>query len=247
MEELDLSATATKELPDSIPNLPKPRQLLLLGVPSLRRFPWHKLQRLPDVFCLDQCSNRTINHSDHPQGAQVCISDSRLFYSFGYDTMNSVRAGELLTTFYVRVTSCKSTSSKLKDEEDMVMINKVQMAPPAYADVNRLYLTDGVSMVSMDDVPPFRVTKRHVEISAADRYPRGLTYLLKVTKSISMLGDTHVSCLSDLGDTHVSCLSDLGDCSFDELEECMLRRCRSSVITWMYYLYKMHMSPVSEV
>jgi len=141
LEELDLSATAIKELADSIPNLPKLRQLLLLGVPSLRRFPWHKLQRLPDVFCLDQCSNRTINHSDHPQGAQVCISDSRLFYSFGYDTMNSVRAGELLTTFYVRVTSCKSTSSKLKDEEDMVMINKVQMAPPAYADVNRLYLT----------------------------------------------------------------------------------------------------------
>ncbi|XP_066347685.1 disease resistance protein At4g27190-like [Miscanthus floridulus] len=121
--ELDLSATAIKELVDSIPNLPKLRQLLLLGVPSLRRFPWHKLQRLPNVFCLDQCSNRTINHSDHPQGAQVCISDSRLLYSFGYDTMNSVRAGELLTTFYVRVTSCKSTSSKLKDEEDMVMIN----------------------------------------------------------------------------------------------------------------------------
>ena len=44
--------------------------------------------------------------------------------------------------------------------------------------------------MSMDDVPPFRVTKRHVEISAADRYPRGLTYLLTVTKSISMLGDT---------------------------------------------------------
>jgi len=115
----------------------------------------------------------------------VCLSDSRLFYSFGYDTMNSVRAGELLTTFYVRVTSCKSTSSKLKDEEDMVMINKVQMAPPAYADVNRLYLTDGVSMVSMDDVPPFRVTKRHVEISAADRYPHGLEYLLRSSHQIN--------------------------------------------------------------
>jgi hypothetical protein len=27
-----------------------------MGVPSLKRFPWHKLERLPDVFCLDQCS-----------------------------------------------------------------------------------------------------------------------------------------------------------------------------------------------
>jgi hypothetical protein len=56
LEELDLSATAIKELPDSIPNLPRLRRLLLMGVPSLKRFPWHKLERLPDVFCLDQCS-----------------------------------------------------------------------------------------------------------------------------------------------------------------------------------------------
>ena len=81
-------------------------------------------------------------------------------------------------------------------------------------------------MVSMDDVPPFRVTKRHVEISAADRYPHGLKYLLRVTKSISMLGDTHVSCLSDLGDYSY----------FDELEECMLRRCHRMVRVFSYDL-----------
>ena len=76
----------------------------------------------------------------------------------------------------------------------------------------------------MDDVPPFRVTKRHVEISAADRYPHGLTYLLTVTKSISMLGDTPVSCLSDLGDYR-----------FDKLEECMLRRCHRMVQVFSYH------------
>ena len=95
----------------------------------------------------------------------------------------------------------------------MVMINKVQMAPPAYADVNRLYPTNGVSMVSMDNVSPFRVTKRHVEISAADRYPDGLEYLLRVTKSISMLGDYG---------------------RFNELEECMLRRCHQMVQVFSY-------------
>ncbi|KAG2565905.1 uncharacterized protein LOC120681084 [Panicum virgatum] len=63
LEELDLSATAIKELPDNISNLPQLRRLLLRGVPSLRRFPWHKLDRFPDVFCLDQCSSTgTVNH-----------------------------------------------------------------------------------------------------------------------------------------------------------------------------------------
>ena len=64
-------------------------------------------------------------------------------------------------------------------------------------------------MVSMDDVPPFRESERHVGISAVERYPHGLRYLLAVTDSISMTDDTHVSCLNDLSrldDTHVSCL-----------------------------------------
>jgi hypothetical protein len=214
LEELDLSATAIKELPDNIPNLPKLRQLLLLGVPSLRRLRWHRLRRLPDVFCLDQCSNRTINHCDHPQVTQVCVSDCRLFYSFHDATRDLVRAGKLLKTFYVRVTSCMSTTRKMQCEVDMVTTS----TPPVYDDVNHRYLTDRASMVSMDDVPPFRKTERHVEISAADRYPHGLKYLLQVTKSISMLDDTHVSCLSNLGDY-----------SFLELEECMLQRCHRMV------------------
>ncbi|CAN6227955.1 unnamed protein product [Urochloa humidicola] len=215
LEELDLSATAIKELPEDIPNLPRLRRLLLMGVPSLRRFPWHKLQRLPGVFCLDHVSDRTSNHSN-PQVPQVCTSDSRLFYSFNENTRDLVRRGQNLKSFYVRVTSSKATTRKIQDEENTVETNKLGEALTAYADVNRRYLTGGVSMVSMDDVPPFRETERHVEISAVDRYPNGLKYLLQVTKSISMSDDCHVSYLTDLS-------------YFGELEECMLKRCDQMV------------------
>ena len=74
-------------------------------------------------------------------------------------------------------------------------------------------------MVSMDDVPPFRESERHVGISAVERYPHGLKYLLEVTKSISMSDDTHVSCLGDLSDLVV-------------LEECKLQRCHRMVLVF---------------
>ena len=218
MEELDLSATTIKELPDNIPNLPQLRRLLLRGVPSLRRFPWHKLDRFPDVFCLDQCSSDgAVNHDcSTPQVAQVCISDSRLFYSFNDATVDLVRRGRLLKSFNVQITSCKATTRKIQDEEGTVKTNKLHASLVAYADVNRRYLTDGVSMVSMDDVPPFRESERHVGISAVERYPHGLKYLLRVTKSISMSDDTHVSCLNDLSRLNM-------------LEECKLQRCHRVV------------------
>ncbi|CAL5027718.1 unnamed protein product [Urochloa decumbens] len=183
LEELDFSATAIKELPENIPNLPHLRQLLLMGVPSLRRFPWHKLQRLP------------------------------------------IRAGQILKYFYVQVTSCNATARKIQYEVDTVNTNKLQEAQTTYADVNRRYMTEGVlSMVSMDDVPPIRETERHVEISAADRYPHGLGYLLQVTKSISMSDDAHVSCLSDLGVLD------------NVLEECKLRRCHKMKIVFTSFV-----------
>ncbi|CAL5032341.1 unnamed protein product [Urochloa decumbens] len=221
LEELELSSTAIKELPDNIPNLPHLRQLLLMGVPSLRRFPWHKLQRLPSVFCLDHFSERTTNHSN-PQVAHVCINDSRLFYSFNLYVRNLVRGGQILKSFYVQVTSCNATARKIQYEVDTVNTNKLQKAQTAYADVNRRYMTEGVSMVSMDDVPPIRETERHVEISAADRYPHGLGCLLQVTKSTSMSDDAHVSCLTDLGYLD------------NELEECKLQRCHQMKIVFKY-------------
>ncbi|PVH35237.1 LOW QUALITY PROTEIN: hypothetical protein PAHAL_7G133700 [Panicum hallii] len=220
LEELDLSATAIKELPDNIPNLPKLKCLLLRGVPSLRRFPWHKLRRLPDVFCLDQCSDGTVNHHYSPEAAQVCISDSRLFYSFNDATRNLViRRGRLLKSFYVQVTSCKATTREIQDGEDMVKTNKLHASLAAYANVHRGYLTDGVSMMSMDDVPPFRETERHVEISAVERYQHGLKHLLEVIKSISMSDDTHVSGLNDLS-------------GLEMLEECKLQRCHRMMLVF---------------
>ncbi|XP_062227360.1 uncharacterized protein LOC133925449 [Phragmites australis] len=216
LEELDLSATAIKELPANIPNLPQLRRLLLMGVPFLRRFPWHQLQRLPYEFCLDQCSDRNGNNYS-PQVAQVCVSESRMFYSFNDATMNLVKGGQLLKSFHLRVTSSKERTRKVQDEEDMVTNYMLQVSVSAYADVNCHYLAEGVSMVSMDVVPPFRETHRHVEISAVDRYPTGLNYLLRVTKSISMMYDTHVYCLDNLTGY------------FDELEECKLLRCHRMV------------------
>ncbi|TVU14677.1 hypothetical protein EJB05_38161, partial [Eragrostis curvula] len=229
LEDLNLSATAIKELPACIPNLPRLRRLLLVGVPSLRRFPWHEVRRLPDVFYLDQCSDGNITNLSQPQVTQVCINDSRFFYSFNSDSGNLVRYGKLCKSFYVRVASRKARCRKVQDEEDMAFIKKLQVSvSAAYADVSRCYLTEGVSMVPMDDVPPIRETDRHVEISAVERYPHGLNHLLDVTKSISMMDDTHVDSLTNL-------LS--GDLC--ELEECMLRRCHqmTRVFRWADYLH----------
>ncbi|TVU14688.1 hypothetical protein EJB05_38172, partial [Eragrostis curvula] len=226
LEDLNLSATAIKELPAFIPNLPRLRRLLLVGVPSLRRIPWHEVRRLPDVFYLDQCSDGNITNLSQPQVTQVCISDSRFFYSFNSDSRKLVRDGKLFKSFYVRVASRKARCRKVQDEEDMAFIKKLQVSvSAAYADVSRCYLTEGVSMVPMDDVPPIRETQRHVEISAIERYPHGLKHLLDVTKSISMMDDTHVVSLNDLSD-------------LQELEECMVRRCHqmTCVFRWADYL-----------
>ncbi|KAG0543696.1 hypothetical protein BDA96_02G211000 [Sorghum bicolor] len=218
LEELDLSATGIKELPAHIPNLPRLRQLLLIGVPALRRFPWHALKRLPDIVCLDQSLEGNGVHCS-PQVAQmVSTSNSRLFYSFFSHSAYLVRSGHFLKSFYIQVKSFKARFMKTNDEDDMVTSNMLQVSESTYADVNHQYLTGGVSMlVSMDDMLPFRVTERHVEISAVDRYPAGLTHLLEVTKSVCMMNDTHVTSLSG----HLS--------NFNDLEECKLRRCHRMV------------------
>ncbi|TVU14682.1 hypothetical protein EJB05_38166, partial [Eragrostis curvula] len=83
-------------------------------------------------------------------------------------------------------------------------------------------------MVPMEDVPPIRETDCHVEISAVERYPDGLKHLLDVTKSISVMDDTHVFSLrASFTILIILALSDLSN-DLDELEECMLRRYESN-------------------
>lgn len=218
LEELDLSATAIKELPAEIPNLPQLRRLLLMGVSSLSRFPWHKLQRFPDMFCLDCCAQGNGNNYDDQVTnikkniAHVCIEDSRLFYSFNINTRRLVEYGEFFQDFYVQIAQCKTNIRRLEDEQDMMADKLTELAnkKSPYGDVYRRYMAKEFSVVAI--APPIRQTKRHVEMSATNRYPHGLYSLLQVAKSISLIDDTYVSCLTKLS-------------SFDKLEDCKLRSC----------------------
>jgi hypothetical protein len=106
------------------------------------------------------------------QAISSVVQDRRKIRLHGpYD---KVRGGEFFKSLYVQVTSRMARRRKMQDEQDTVLNKMIQVLVSAYSDVNHRYLTEGISMVSMDDVPPVRETERHVEISAAQRYPRGL-------------------------------------------------------------------------
>uniref|UniRef100_A0A0E0DDJ8 Disease resistance protein At4g27190-like leucine-rich repeats domain-containing protein n=1 Tax=Oryza meridionalis TaxID=40149 RepID=A0A0E0DDJ8_9ORYZ len=219
LEELDLSATAIKELPAEIPNLPQLRQLLLMGVSSLSRFPWHKLQRFPDMFCLDCCTAQgNGNHYDDQVAhmkkkfVHVCIEDSRLFYNFNYNTKKLVHYGAYFQAFYVQIAPCKANIRRLEDEQDMLADKLTELAnkKSPYGDVYHHYVAEEFSVTFI--APPNGQTKRHVEMSAMNRYPHGLSILLEFATSISLTDDIYVSCLTDLSD-------------LDKLEDCKLRLC----------------------
>uniref|UniRef100_A0A0D9W4G9 NB-ARC domain-containing protein n=1 Tax=Leersia perrieri TaxID=77586 RepID=A0A0D9W4G9_9ORYZ len=211
LEDLDLSATSIKELPADIPNLPQLRRLLLMGVPFLRRFPWHSLERFPDVFHLDHCTKVNDNNYDDQVShlsrkvAYLCVEDSTFFYSFTDETRCSVERGKFFQSLYVQIAPCTVNIRRLEDEHG-ILANKLQelaQKKSVYGDVYCHYMTEEVSVVS---------TTRHVEMFAIDRYPDGLRCLLDVVKSISMTEDTFVSCLSNLSDLYL-------------LEDCTLRLC----------------------
>uniref|UniRef100_A0A0D9XS23 Disease resistance protein At4g27190-like leucine-rich repeats domain-containing protein n=1 Tax=Leersia perrieri TaxID=77586 RepID=A0A0D9XS23_9ORYZ len=208
LEDLDLSGTAIKELPINIPNLPQLRRLLLMGFPAQSRFPWHKLQRFLSVFFLDHYAQGYGNHYDD-QVVRVCVKDSRLFYSFNDKTKDLIAP----STVNIR---------RLEDEENMLdnkLLELAQKRSP-YGDVHCRCMAKEFSAVSMA-APPIRQTARHVQISAAEWDPRGLGYLLAVTKSISMTGYSHVYGLSDLSD-------------LEELEECKLYFCHQMNCVFEY-------------
>lgn len=212
LEDLDLSATAIKELPANIPNLPQLRRLILMGFPNQSRFPWHKLQRFPNVFCLDHYAEGHDNHYDN-QVARVYVKHSRLFYSFSESTKELVQEGEFLQSFYVQIAPSTVNIRRLENEEDMLVSRLQELAHKRspYGDVYYHYTTMEFSAVFMA-APPIRRTARHVHMSTIDHYPHGLTYLLEVAKSIYVTNDSFVDCLTNLS-------------NLEELEECMLHFC----------------------
>ncbi|KAF6987257.1 hypothetical protein CFC21_004915 [Triticum aestivum] len=211
LEELDLSGTATKELPADIPNLPKLRRLLLLDVPSLRRFPWHRLERLPDVFHLDHCSEGNGNHSN--QVPQVCVTDPRFFHSFSETVVDFVRDGRFLQSFNVRVAPCIKNSMRLQDEEAILdsKLPELVQKQSTYVDVHMRCYAEEIAIASPITVPLNR-TERHVEITWTQSAIDGLFYLLSVSKSISVSCDTVINYFPSW-------------INFHELEECELRWC----------------------
>ncbi|KAI5021237.1 hypothetical protein ZWY2020_055082 [Hordeum vulgare] len=176
LEELDLSGTAIKELPADIPNIPQLRRLLLVGVPSLRRFPWHRLDRLPAVFYLDHCSEENGNHCN--QISHVCVTDPKFFHSFRNTVVNLVRAGRFLQSFYVRVAPCTANSMHLQDEEGMLnsMLQELVKKESTYVDVYGRFYADEIAMVSPVTIP-LRRSERHMEITGKQSTLDGLSSL----------------------------------------------------------------------
>ncbi|XP_051223829.2 uncharacterized protein [Lolium perenne] len=211
LEELDLSGTSIDEIPADIPNGTQLRKLLLLGVPCLLRFPWHMLERFPEVFYLDQCTEGNGNHFD--QVLQLCVSDPRFFYSFGYSCVDLVRDGRFFQSFYVRVAPCSENNRRLQHDEGMVddKLRELVQNQSTYVDVHNSCYAEEIAVASAITVP-LRRTERHVEITGMQQRAGGLFGLLNVTKSISVTFDTSI-------DRFDLCSN------FHDLEECELRWC----------------------
>uniref|UniRef100_A0ACD5W4Y5 Uncharacterized protein n=1 Tax=Avena sativa TaxID=4498 RepID=A0ACD5W4Y5_AVESA len=215
LEELDLSATAIKELSADIPNLPHLNQLVMVGVPSLRRFPWHKLQRLPDVFCLDQCADRKNNQFD--QVTQVRVNDFMFFYSFDQTVVDFIRNRMFFQHFYVQIAPCITDCRKPQDVE-LMLHNKLQemvQKQSTYLDVYSSCNAE-VNSITSRLTAPVRQTDRHLEIFGMQQTPDGLAYLMKVTRSILVTCDNSILHLYSM---HYN----PGDSS--DLEECELHEC----------------------
>ncbi|VAH12437.1 unnamed protein product [Triticum turgidum subsp. durum] len=211
LEELDLSGTSIADLPADIINSTRLRRLLLLGVSSLRRFPWHRLVQLPDVFYLDHCSEGNTNHSN--QVTQLCVTGPMFFLSFRDTVVDLVRAGRFFQSFYVQVAPYITNSRRQEDEEDMLdcKLQELLQNQSTYLDVYSSRFAKEIAISSPITVPLHR-TERHVDITRMQEIHDGLYGLLNVTKSASVICDTSIWIFSFLS-------------SFMELEECELRWC----------------------
>ncbi|TVU26600.1 hypothetical protein EJB05_29154, partial [Eragrostis curvula] len=233
LESVDLSGTAIEEVPHNLPNQPQLNMLILLNVPSLKRFPWHVLARFPKVFCLDHsadddsqflkmfrqkkiCAGENQHTEIATNTAQISVNDSRIFHSFNANAVNKlVKKGSFLESFNVHVKPCSVRAKEPQNKKIELCTNITRPSP--YHDVR---YSEAASIVSMMKLQP---RQRHVEISAEDRYPHGLRQLLSVTHSIFLRDDAFVMCLTDLNSSLMS------------LEECQLQNCHE-----MKVIFKMN-------
>ncbi|TKW11668.2 hypothetical protein SEVIR_6G245300v4 [Setaria viridis] len=215
LQDVDLSGTAIDEVPQSLPNLPQLRRLLLLNVPCVKRFPWHRLVRFPKVFCLDNCSDdgdhlsQMFCQKETDNIAQININDSRIFHSFNEDAANKlVKEGQFFQSFNIQIKPCSVRGKEPRDKPRTV----IQRQLP-YLDVS---CSEAAIIVPMMKLEP---TRRHVEISAMNQYPNGLR-ILPVTNSLFITDDASIRCVSDLNRNLMS------------LEVCQLQHCYKMTVVF---------------
>ncbi|TKV99917.1 hypothetical protein SEVIR_8G075600v4 [Setaria viridis] len=234
LEDVDLSGTAIEDIPQNLPNLPQLRRLLLLNVPSFKRFPWHQLIRFPKVFYLDNCEyygnqspkilceqkiceEGSQDREKTTNTAQINTNDPRMFHSFSAFAANKlVKEGQFLQCFNVQVKGCSVRGMEPKNKEGEIC-SKIQRQLP-YQDV--AHSSEVASIAPMVRLQP---KQRHLEISSNDRYPDGLRHILSVTESLFITDDASIKCLNE------------SNCTMTCLEECQLVQCHE-----MKVVFKMH-------
>ncbi|KAF8711097.1 hypothetical protein HU200_029103 [Digitaria exilis] len=231
LEQVDLSGTAIEEIPHNLPNARKLKMLLLLNVPSFKRFPWHQLERFPKVFFLDQCAGddnqfskmfaqkkTCADDSQHNEGttniAQMNLIDNMMFHSFNADAVNNlVKNGQFLLSFNIRINP-RSVTGKEPRNNYVELCTRAHMHS-TYSDVQ---YSETDSIMPMMKLQP---RQRHVELSAKNQYPHGLKHLLSVTNSMLVTDDAFVRCLTELNYGLMS------------LEECQLQRCHQMTVVFI--------------
>ncbi|KAJ1274661.1 hypothetical protein BS78_05G078600, partial [Paspalum vaginatum] len=218
LEVVDLSDTALEEL-------------LLLNVLCFKRFLWHHLVRFPKVFYLDQsvvdydlvsktshqqeaCADENQYEVNEPTNiARIIINDAKMFYSFNKDAAHKlVMEEQFLQCFNVQVRPCHVKSLDPKKKKGQICTIIERQFP--YHDVHSSKADCIAPMVKLHP------KQRHVEISANNQWPYGLTHLLSITKSMFITDDSTIRCLNELNYSMVC------------LQECQLIHCNEMKVVF---------------
>ncbi|KAJ1701143.1 hypothetical protein LUZ63_000922 [Rhynchospora breviuscula] len=203
LEELNLSGTGITEIPD-IFHFSKLRQLDLRAVPYLRRAAWHKLDRFPEVFNLDQCdftetaisgldANGKIKQekmsSENAGIVCICVRDSHLFLNLDHKHCTYLFDKGYLQSFYFSVASYEKEALGTSSSQT---IQFKHFEWSCYKDAKLKALAPKTFLVKQPQC------HRLVEIFPTKNYPHCLEGILEITESLSMKDNIHVSSVSDL-------------------------------------------------